>query len=418
MRSDRRVVITGVGALTPNGLGVSVFWNSILEGACAARTVESFDASRFPTTFACEIQGFKPEEHFSSKEIKRLDRFVQLGLLAAKEAIGDSGIDAKTENPDRIGVIIGSGIGGIATMEQEARALDIHSENPKVSVFLIPKLIVNMAAGEVAIRYGFCGPNLSQVTACATGTHAIGDAMKIIQRDDADVMVAGGTEGAITPLGFGGFCSMRALSRRNDNPSRASRPFDLTRDGFVMGEGAGIVVLEELERAKKRGAKIYAEVAGYGLTADAYHITEPEPTGKGARRAMSMAISDAGLNPEDVDYVNAHGTSTKFNDRAETLAIKGVFNDHARKLAISSTKSTTGHLLGAAGAVETIACAFALQRGILPPTAHYETPDPECDLDYIPNTPREKQINVALNNAFGFGGHNGCLILKKFPRAG
>lgn len=415
MRSDRRVVITGVGAITPNGLGVTAFWDAILEGKCAARKVEGFDASHFPTTFACEIQGYKAEEHFSSKETKRLDRFVQVALVAAKEAIADSGIGLQTADPERVGVIIGSGIGGIWTLETEARALDIHSENPKVSVFLIPKLIVNMAAGEVAIRYGFCGPNLSQVTACATGTHAIGDAMKIIQRHDADVMIAGGTEAAISPLGFGGFCSMKALSRRNDNPSRASRPFDRDRDGFVMGEGAGILVLEELEHAKKRGAKIYAEVGGYGLTADAYHITEPEPTGKGARRAMAMAIADAGLTPEDVDYVNAHGTSTKFNDRAETMAIKAVFKDHARKLPVSSTKSTTGHLLGAAGAVESIACAFALQRGVLPPTSHYETPDPECDLDYIPNTPREKKIKVALNNAFGFGGHNGCLILKQFP---
>jgi len=281
-------------------------------------------------------------------------------------------------------------------------------------VFLIPKLIINMCSGEVAIRYGFCGPNLTQATACATGTHSIGDAMKIIQRGDADVMIAGGTEAAVTPLGFGGFCSMKALSRRNDDPAHASRPFDADRDGFVMGEGAGVVVIEELERAKKRGAKIYAEVAGYGLSADAYHITEPEPTGKGARRAMSMAITDAGLNPTDVDYVNAHGTSTKFNDRAETQAIKAVFGDHARRLPVSSTKSTTGHLLGAAGAVESITCAFALQRGVIPPTAHYQTPDPECDLDYVPNTAREKPIRVALNNAFGFGGHNGCLILKKF----
>lgn len=414
MRSERRVVITGIGVISPNGIGVATFWNAILEGKSAARKVESFDASKFPTTFACEIQGFKPEEHFSSKELKRLDRFVQVALIAAQEAITDSGVDPKTENVDRIGCIIGSGIGGIATLEAEARALDMTSDNPKVSVFLIPKLIVNMASGEVAIRYGFCGPNLAQVTACATGTHAIGDAMKIIQRNDADVMVAGGTEAAISPLGFGGFCSMRALSRRNDDPARASRPFDRDRDGFVMGEGSGIVILEELERAKKRGAKIYAEVAGYGLTADAYHITEPEPTGKGARRAMAMAIADAGLNPQDVDYVNAHGTSTKFNDRAETMAIKEVFKDHARGLAISSTKSTTGHLLGAAGAVETIACALALKNGVVPPTSHYETPDPECDLDYVPNTAREKKITVALNNAFGFGGHNGCLIVKKF----
>ncbi|MBI4178894.1 beta-ketoacyl-ACP synthase II [bacterium] len=412
--NSRRVVITGVGVISPNGIGAGVFWDAILHGKSAARKVEGFDASRFPTTFACEVTGYVPTEHFSTKEIKRLDRFVQLALIAAKEAIADSGLTAEGADPSRIGVVIGSGIGGIQTLETEARALDLNAENPKVSAFLIPKLIVNMASGEVAIRHGFCGPNLSQVTACATGTHAIGDAMKIIQRGAADVMVAGGTEAAVTPLGFGGFCSMKALSRRNDDPTRASRPFDLDRDGFVMGEGAGIVVVEELTRAQKRGAKIYAEVAGYGLSADAYHITEPEPTGRGARQAMAMAIADAGLNPGDVDYVNAHGTSTRFNDKAETLAIKTLFGDHARKLAVSSTKSTTGHLLGAAGAVESVACAFAFQHNILPPTSNYVTPDPDCDLDIIPNQAREAKIRVALNNAFGFGGQNGCLILKRF----
>lgn len=414
IQSNRRVVITGMGAITPNGMGVSVFWDAILSGKCVARKVEQFDASKFPTTFACEIVGFKPEEHFSTKEIKRLDRFVQVALIAAKEAIADSGVDGGTADVSRVGVIIGSGIGGIWTLEKEARALDLSSDNPKVSPFLIPKLIINMASGEVAIRYGFCGPNLSQVTACATGSHSIGDAMKIIERNDADVMIAGGTEAAISSLGFGGFCSMRALSRRNDDPAHASRPFDLNRDGFVMGEGAGMVVLEELAHAKKRGAKIYAEVTGYGLSADAYHITEPEPEGKGARKAMSMAIADAGLNPADVDYCNAHGTSTKFNDRAESKAIREVFKDHTKKLMVSSTKSITGHLLGAAGAVEAIACALALQKGVIPPTHHYETPDPECDLDYVPNAPREKPIRAALSNSFGFGGHNGCLILRKF----
>ncbi len=414
IQSDRRVVITGMGAITPNGNGVSIFWDSILAGRCAARTVEQFDASKFPTTFACEILGYKPEEHFSTKEIKRMDRFVQVAIVAAKESIADSGIDPAREDLERVGVIIGSGIGGIATLEHEARELDLDSDHPKVSPFLIPKLIINMASGEIAIRYGFCGPNLSQVTACASGSHAIGDAMKIIQRHDADVMIAGGTEAAISALGFGGFCSMRALSRRNDDPAHASKPFDLNRDGFVMGEGAGVVVLEELERAIKRGAKIYAEVAGYGLSADAYHITEPEPEGKGARRAMSMAVADARLNPSDVEYVNAHGTSTKFNDRAESKAIRDVFGDHAKKLWVSSTKSITGHLLGAAGAVEAIACALALQKGIAPPTHHYETPDPECDLDYVPNTPREKPMRAALSNSFGFGGHNGCLLLTKF----
>ncbi len=414
MSSARRVVITGVGIISPNGIGTSVFWKAILDGPCVARRVEAFDASRFPTTFACEITGYVPTEHFSTKEIKRMDRFVQVALIAAKESIADSGLDSARENPDRIGVIIGSGIGGIATLEEETRALDLQSPHPKVSAFLIPKLIINMASGEVAIRYGFSGPNLSQVTACATGSHAIGDAMKIIQRSDADVMIAGGTEAAISPLGFGGFCSMRALSRRNDDPSNASRPFERDRDGFVMGEGAGVLVLEEMERAKKRGAKIYAEVAGYGLSADAYHITEPEPEGKGARRAMGMAVQDAGLNLDQVDYVNAHGTSTRFNDRAETMAIKSLFKDHAKKLAVSSTKSVTGHLLGAAGAVESIACALALQNGVIPPTVHYTSPDPDCDLDYVPNSPRQIPIRVALNNSFGFGGHNGCLILRKF----
>lgn len=413
MKFDRRVVITGVGVVSPNGLGVPVFWDSILAGRCVARKVEGFDASHFPTTFACEISGYNPTDHYSSKEIKRMDRFVHVALLAASEAVKDSGLDPEREDLDRIGVVVGSGIGGISTLENETRALDIHSTNPKVSAFLIPKLIINMASGEIAIRYGFRGPNISPVTACATGVHAIGESMKMIQRESADVMVAGGTEAAISPLGFGGFCSMRALSRRNDDPTHASRPFERDRDGFVMGEGSGIVVLEELEHAKKRGAKIYAEVAGYGMSADAYHITEPEPEGKGARAAMTLAIRDAGLEPAQIDYINAHGTSTRFNDRAETMAIKAVFKDHARKVPVSSTKSTTGHLLGAAGAVEAIACALAITKSVIPPTAHYENPDPDCDLDYVPNTPRDLQVNAVLNNSFGFGGHNGCIVLKK-----
>ncbi|HOJ60072.1 MAG TPA: beta-ketoacyl-ACP synthase II [bacterium] len=410
---SRRVVVTGMGALTPIGNTLEEFWDSAIHGRSGTGLLTRFDTTHYSSKIDAEVKGFNPEPYINAKEVGRTDLFVQYAVAAAAMSVADSGLDMETVDRNRAGVIVSSGIGGLQTIENQKEVLD--QKGPRrISPYLIPMLIINMASGMVSIRYGLRGPNTSVVTACATGAHSIGEAMRLIQRGDADVMIAGGAEAAITPLGFGGFCSIRALSTRNDEPEKASRPFEKNRDGFVMGEGAGVLVLEELEHAKKRGARIYGELIGYGMSADAYHVTMPEPDGIGAQLAMRLALEDARLAVEDVDYINAHGTSTPYNDKFETLAIKSLFNSHAAKLAVSSTKSMTGHLLGAAGAVELIACLMALREGIIPPTINYETPDPECDLDYVPNQAREQRIRIAMSNSFGFGGHNAVLIAKRF----
>ena len=409
----RRVVVTGLGVVSPVGNTTDDFWRSLREGKGGAGQVTYFDASLFNSHIDAEVKNFDPSWCITPKELKRMDRFVQFAVCASRMAFTDAGLDITKEDPTRIGVVIGTGIGGLRVMEEQTK-LYLERGPTRLSPFLIPMLLVNMAPGQVSINLGVKGPNSCATTACATGGHSIGDAFKIIQRGDADVMVAGGTEACITPLGFGGFCAMKALTTRNDDPQRASRPFDRERDGFLMAEGSGVVVLEELERAKKRGAPIYAEMVGYGLTGDAYHITAPDPEGDGGARCMAMSLRDAGLNSEDVDYINAHGTSTQMNDKIETLAIKRVFGDYAKKVAVSSTKSVTGHLLGAAGGVECIACALAIRDGVIPPTINYEFPDPECDLDYVPNTARQQPVKVALSNSLGFGGHNVTLALRRF----
>lgn len=412
----KRVVVTGIGVITPIGNTVDEFWSSLVAGKNGVARLTAFDPSHFSSQIAAEVKDFDPKQFMSDKEAKRLDRFVQFGLAASKLAVSDGRLILDKEDRNRIGVLVGSGIGGLQTIEREHLAYIRRGPEKgpsKITPFLIPMLIANMAAGHISIALGLKGPSSACVTACATGNNAIGDAFKIIQRKDADVMVAGGTEGAITPMGFGGFCSLKALSLRNDEPEKASRPFDRERDGFIMGEGAGILILEEFERAKKRGANIYCEIIGYGMSGDAYHITAPDPSGDGARRCMEAAINDAKVNPEDVDYINAHGTSTKLNDKIETMSIKNLFKDHAKKLAISSTKSMTGHLLGAAGGAEAAACALAIKNGVIPPTINYEYPDPECDLDYVPNQPREAKVNIAISNALGFGGHNATLVFRR-----
>ncbi|MBM3253809.1 MAG: beta-ketoacyl-ACP synthase II [Candidatus Omnitrophica bacterium] len=409
----RRVAVTGLAAISPIGNTKEEFWKSLLESKSGVGFLNTFDPKDFPSKIAAEVKDFDPSPFLSSKEIKRMDRFAQFAVVASKMAIKDAGIDLEKENLERTGVIVGSGIGGLYTIEQQHKVL-LRDGPSKLSPFLIPMLIVNMAPGQIAISLGIKGPNSCVATACATGNHAVGDAFKLIQRGDADVMIAGGTESCITPLGFGGFCAMKALSTRNDQPQRASRPFDKERDGFVMGEGAGIIILEELEHARKRSTNIYAELAGYGLTSDAYHMTAPCPDGKGAGNAMRMALEDAQLNPDDIDYINAHGTSTQLNDKIETLAIKDVFGDYAKKLAVSSTKSMTGHLLGAAGGIEFVATSLAIKESIIPPTINYEYPDLECDLDYVPNIARKARIRAAMSNSLGFGGHNAVLVLKGF----
>jgi 3-oxoacyl-[acyl-carrier-protein] synthase II len=413
----RRVVITGLGFITPVGNTIEEYWNSLLEGRSGVRKIQCFDPSKFSSQIAAEVLDFDPSKYLNPKETRKTDRFVQFGIAAAKEAVINSKLNLDEEDRNRIGVIVGSGIGGLHTVESEYDKYIKRGPEKgpsKISPFLIPMLIANMASGQVSIYLKLKGPNTAVVTACATGNHAIGDAFRIIQRNEADAMVAGGSEAAITIMGFGGFCALRALSTRNDEPERACRPFDKNRDGFIMGEGAGVVVLEELEHALKRNAPIYCEIIGYGMSGDAYHITAPDPTADGAMRCMKICVNDAGLKPEDVDYINAHGTSTIYNDRVETIAIKNVFGEHAKKLAISSTKSVTGHLLGAAGGTETVACALAIKHGIAPPTINLENPDPECDLDYVPNKPRQMKINVALSNSLGFGGHNATLAFKKY----
>lgn len=409
---SKRVVITGMGVVHSLGFGLDSFWSSIKEGKCGISMISRFDATDFDTKIAAEIKDFEPTAFMDKKEAKRMDLFNQYAMAAVKMAMEMSGLKMENEDSFRAGVIVGSGIGGIETLEDQHLTL-VNKGPGRVSPFFIPMMIANMASGRIAIEYGLQGFNECVVSACATGNNAIGDAFKVIQRGDADIMVAGGAEAAITPLSIAGFCSNKALSANND-PLAACRPFDADRDGFIMGEGSGILVLEELEHARNRGAAIYGEIIGYGCTNDAHHITAPHPEGLGGIRAMQMAIKDAGIKPEDISYINAHGTSTPLNDPGETKVIKAVFGEYAYKLAVSSTKSMTGHLLGAAGAVEAIITAMALKEGFLPPTINYKTPDPECDLDYVPNKGRSAGIKYALSNALGFGGHNASIILKKY----
>ena len=410
---DRRVVVTGMGVLSPIGNNLDEFCEGLDTGRSGASPVQYFDTEGFNCKFAAQIKDFDVGKWIDPKDADRMDPFVRYGIAASQMALDHSGLDFAKEDMTRIGVIVGSGIGGIGTFEKQV-GVYVEKGPRRISPLLIPMLIIDIASGMISMRFGAKGPNTAVVTACATGTNCIGDGYEIIQRGDADVMFAGGTEAAITPLGFGGFCAMRALSTRNDDPEHASRPFDKDRDGFVMGEGSGVLVLESLEHATARGADIWAEVIGYGMSADAYHLTAPAPGGEGAQRAMRAALRDAELNPEDVGYINAHGTSTELNDKFETAAIKAVFGEHAGKLMISSTKSQTGHLLGAAGGVEAVAVVQAMRRGVIPPTVNYTTPDPECDLDYVPNTPREAAFDVAMSNSFGFGGHNAVLVFRRF----
>jgi 3-oxoacyl-[acyl-carrier-protein] synthase II len=409
----RRVVITGVGAVTPVGNSAEEFWAALIQGKSGIGPITRFDASALPTKIAGELKGFDPLRYMDKKDDRKFDPFLKYALACAAMAVEDAGLNVERVDRTRFGVLVGSGIGGITTLLESHKTL-LEKGPDRVSPFFIPMLIVNMASGLISMRFGAKGPNSSIVTACATGNHAIGDAMKIIQRNDADVMIAGGSEAIILPLTFAGFCQMKAMSTRNDDPARASRPFDATRDGFVCGEGGGLLVLESLDHALGRDARIYAEVVGYGMTGDAYHMTAPDPEADGAARAMTLAMKDAEVEPSAVGYINAHGTSTPYNDKSETMAIKRVFGEHARKLAVSSTKSMTGHLIGAAGGIEAIATALAIHHGILPPTINYETPDPDCDLDYVPNQARKQDVEVALSNAFGFGGTNATIVLRKY----
>lgn len=399
--------------MSPVGLSAEESWQSVLAGKSGVAELTLFDATGFPVRIGAEVKGFDPHRYLDRKEARKMDRFTQFAVVAAQEAVEDAGLEATPENRDRIGVMIGSGIGGIATLEREIK-VGTEKGVDRISPFFIPMMICDMASGQVSIRFGFGGPNSCVVTACATGTNAIGDAMEIIRRGDADAMVAGGAEAAITPMGVGGFAACRALSTRNDEPQRASRPFDAERDGFVIGEGAAVLVLEELEFARARGARILGEIAGYGMSADAYHITMPAPEGAGAARAMRRALEDAGVTPDQVSYINAHGTSTGPNDRNETAAVKTVFGERAYQVPMSSTKSMTGHLLGAAGAIEAMFCLQAIRDDVLPPTINLDNPAPDCDLDYVPHTARRHRVDVALSNSFGFGGHNATLVIKRF----
>ncbi|MEI6564365.1 MAG: beta-ketoacyl-ACP synthase II [bacterium] len=408
----RRVVITGLGVVSPLGSDLNVFWQRLCNGTSGIRRITKFDASAMATQIAGEVVDFDIDKYIGKKEQRRMDPFCHYAVAAAKMAVQDSGIQFASEDQDRCGCMVGSGVGGLITMEDQHSVL-LNRGPDRCSPFMIPMMIVNMASGLVAIEHGLKGPNYCVVSACASGAHSIGEAARQIQYGDADIMVAGGAEAVVCPLGIAGFSSMKAMSTRNDDPTKASRPFDLDRDGFVMGEGAGIIVLEEYEHAKKRGAKIYAEVSGYGATCDANHITAPAPGGEGGARAMMKAMAEAKLTPDQVDYVNAHGTSTPLNDKNETAAVKTAFGAYAKKVMVSSTKSVTGHLLGAAGGLETIICAMAIHRGVVPPTMNYTTPDPDCDLDYVPNQAREFQIRACLNNSLGFGGHNCSLLLQR-----
>jgi len=410
---NRRVVVTGVGMVTPVGLDTETSWDGLIAGKSGIGPITQFDDKEVPTQIAGEVKGFDAAKYIEPKEIKKMDRFIHLAIAASQIAMDDAKLVISPENADRVGVIAGAGIGGLPAIERSYRAY-MEKGYRRITPFFIPMSIINELAGHISMRFGAKGPNISVVTACATGTHSIGDAFKWIQRGDADAMFAGGAESCVCPLGVGGFNAMKALSTRNNEPERASRPFDAQRDGFVMGEGSGIIILEELEFARKRGARILAEVIGYGASGDAYHITSPAPNGEGAARCMNMAIKDAGISPADIGYINAHGTSTKYGDELETMAIKAVFGDQAYKVPVSSTKSMTGHLLGAAGGVEAVISILALERGILPPTINLENPDPECDLDYIPNTARKKQVEVVMSNSFGFGGTNATMVFRKF----
>lgn len=410
---SRRVVITGLGMVSPLGIGVEKTWQALIQGKSGVVRITKFDPTGFDTQIAAEVKDFVPENFMEKKEIKRMDIFIQYAMASAMMAMEDAQLPITPQNADRVGVVVGAGLGGLTTIESFHKVL-MEKGPGRISPFFIPALIVNEAPGQISIRFGAKGPNYSVVTACATGNHNIGDAWRMIQQGDADAIIAGGVEATITPLAVSGFNAMKALSTRNHEPEKASRPFDKDRDGFVMGEGCGIIILEEMNSALDRGAKIYAEIIGYGLNGDAYHITAPAPDGEGAARCMAMALKSAGISPEEVDYINAHGTSTDYNDLYETMAIKAVFKEHAKKLAVSSTKSMTGHLLGGAGGVEAIFTVLTIHRGVIPPTINYDTPDPECDLDYVPNVARMADVRVALSNSFGFGGTNAVLIFKKF----
>jgi len=407
------VVVTGIGLVTPCGIGTDNVWNNILSGKSGIGPITRFNTDRFDTKFAGEVKDFNPEDYVQPKEVKKMDLFIHYALAAAHIAVKDAGLDMGKEDPERVGVVVGTGLGGLPTIEKYHSVL-LERGPGRITPFFIPMLIANEAPGHIAIQHGMKGPNLCIVTACATGAHSIGDACRIIQYGDADVMVAGGSEANLTPLTVGGFNAMKALSTKNDDPMKASRPFDRDRDGFVVAEGSGIIILEELEHAKKRGARIYAEMAGYGYNGDAYHITAPCPDGDGFIRCMRMALRDAHISPDHVDYINAHGTSTKLNDYIETLAIKEVFKEKAYRIPVSSTKSMTGHLLGAAGAVEAVFSILSIRDQVCPPTINYENPDPECDLDYVPNTARKCTINTVVSNGFGFGGTNSTLVFRRF----
>src|SRR5205085_2180309 len=409
----RRVVVTGLGLITPCGHSVTDTWAALMTGRSGVDYIKKFDTTKFPVRIGAEVKDFDPLKYVEKKEARKMGAFIHFAVAASDEAMGDSALQITDDNSERIGTYISSGIGDFWAIEREHEKL-LNDGPGRVSPFFIPSAIVNLAAGQVSIRFGAKGPNSATATACSAGAHAIGDSFKIIQRGDADVMICGGAESAITPMSVAGFAAMRALSTRNDDPARASRPFERDRDGFIIGEGAGIFILEELEFARARGARIYAEVVGYGMTGDAFHITMPDETASGAVRVMTMALKDAGVRPEEVGYVNAHGTSTPYNDKFETLAIKKTFGEHAYKLAVSSTKSMTGHLLGAAGGIEAVFSVLAIHEGKLPPTINYVNPDPDCDLDYVPNEPRETRLTYALSNSFGFGGTNAALLFKKF----
>ena len=412
--TENRVVVTGLGVISPVGNDVSSLWESLKEGKSGVGPLTTFDASKFDSRIAGEVKGFDPYFYgISTKDAKHMDKFAQYAVAASKQAVTDAGLDLAKEDLTRAGVLIGSGIGSLHTTEEQARTY-FEKGPSRLSPFLIPMLIVNEASGQVAICLGFKGPNSCVATACASGSHAIGDAFKILERGDADIMITGGTESCITYLGVGGFCALKALSTRNNEPQKASRPFDRERDGFVIAEGCGLVILETLEHAKKRNARIYGEISGYGMSCDAYHITAPDPGGDGPARAMKQAMKDAGINPEDINYINAHGTSTKLNDKVETKAIKNSLGNSAKKVMVSSTKSIMGHLLGAAGGVEFVICCLAIRDGIIPPTINYDFPDPDCDLDYVPNTARKAKVEVCMSNSLGFGGHNATLVVKRF----
>ena len=409
----RRVVVTGMGIVSPLGIGLENNWAAICQGKSGIGPITKFDTSEYPCKIAGEVKNFDPDAYIDKKDQKKMDIFIQFALAAGTMAIKQSGLVIDESTADRVGVLVGSGLGGLSTIEKYHTML-LKNGPKKVSPFFVPMLIVNLAPGQISIYFGCRGPNSSVVTACATGNHSIGEAFRIIQRGDADAMIAGGVESTITPLAVAGFCALKALSTRNDEPQKASRPFEKNRDGFVMSEGAGILVLEDLEKAQQRGAAIFAEIVGFGCNADAYHITAPSPNGEGAAKCMQLTLDDAGLKPEDIDYINAHGTSTPMNDLSETMAMKTVFRDHIKNLPVSSTKSMTGHLLGASGGVEAIFSLLAIRDSIIPPTINYEEPDPECDLDYVPNVARKKEVRIVMSNSFGFGGTNATLIFKRF----